>query len=261
VRANRLFIPGYVWHITHRCHKKDFLLKFSQDRENWIRWLFEAKKRFGIRILNYNVTSNHIHLLVIAGKDQDSIPSFMQLLAGRVAQEFNQRKNRKGAFWEDRYHATAVESGKHLINCMIYIDLNMVRAGAVKHPKDWKTSGFFELTSNKARYRKIDESAICEFCGFRDIQAFRKSYLDEINSKLSKNDLQESHSWSDFLAIGSADFVEKFKHESGIKAQYRTTEKQMDRFQLKEPVFSYNEKNHHKTVLLREKNTSFWNKN
>ena len=37
--------------------------------------------------------------------------SFMksiQLLAGRTGQEFNQRKNRKGAFWEDRYHATAV---------------------------------------------------------------------------------------------------------------------------------------------------------
>ena len=31
-RANRHFIPGYVWHITHRCHKKDFLLKFDKDK-------------------------------------------------------------------------------------------------------------------------------------------------------------------------------------------------------------------------------------
>jgi len=22
LRANRHYIPGYVWHITHRCHKK-----------------------------------------------------------------------------------------------------------------------------------------------------------------------------------------------------------------------------------------------
>ena len=28
-RANRHFLPGYVWHITHRCHRKDFLLKFE----------------------------------------------------------------------------------------------------------------------------------------------------------------------------------------------------------------------------------------
>jgi hypothetical protein len=41
-RANRHYIPGYVWHITHRCHKKDFLLKFARDRRRWLRWLFEA---------------------------------------------------------------------------------------------------------------------------------------------------------------------------------------------------------------------------
>ena len=44
-RANRHYIPGYVWHITHRCHKKEFLLKFARDRRRWIEWLFEAKKR------------------------------------------------------------------------------------------------------------------------------------------------------------------------------------------------------------------------
>ena len=25
-RANRHYIPGYVWHITHQCHKREFLL-------------------------------------------------------------------------------------------------------------------------------------------------------------------------------------------------------------------------------------------
>jgi len=64
-RANRHYIPGYVWHITHRCHKKEFLLKFSKDRRLWLRWLFEAKKRYGISILNYTVTSNHVHVLVV----------------------------------------------------------------------------------------------------------------------------------------------------------------------------------------------------
>lgn len=44
-RANRHFLPEHVWHITHRCHKKEFLLKFSKDRIIWLSWLFEAKKR------------------------------------------------------------------------------------------------------------------------------------------------------------------------------------------------------------------------
>lgn len=48
--------------------------------------------------------------------DRDVIPKSMQLVAGRTGQEYNQRKCRKGGFWEDRYHATAVERGALLIS-------------------------------------------------------------------------------------------------------------------------------------------------
>jgi hypothetical protein len=61
-RAKRHYIPGQVWHIiTHRCHKKEFLLKFPRDRRRWIEWLYQAKKKYsGLTVLNYMVTSNHI---------------------------------------------------------------------------------------------------------------------------------------------------------------------------------------------------------
>ena len=99
-RANRHFLPGYVWHITHRCHQRKFLLKFARDRRRYLHWLFEAKKRLGLCVLDYIVTSNHVHLLI---KDTGSnvIAESMQLIAGRTAQEYNERKARHGAFWED----------------------------------------------------------------------------------------------------------------------------------------------------------------
>ncbi|MEA1923715.1 MAG: transposase, partial [Pseudomonadota bacterium] len=100
-RANRHHISGQVWHITHRCHKKEFLLKFSRDRRRWLHWLFEAKKSYGLQIFNYTITSNHIHLLVL-DSDENVIPKSLQLVAGKTAQEYNQRKTRKGAFWDDR---------------------------------------------------------------------------------------------------------------------------------------------------------------
>jgi putative transposase len=83
-RANR-YLPGYVWHITHRCHQKKFLLKFARDRRRNLHWMFEAKKRFGLCVLDYVVTSNHIHLLV---KDTglNVIAQCMQLIAGHTAQ-------------------------------------------------------------------------------------------------------------------------------------------------------------------------------
>ena len=161
-RAKRHFLPGYAWHITPRCHKREFLLKFARDRDSWISWLFEAKKRYRLRILNYMATSNHIHLLVYDSGQRDTIPRSMQLIAGRTAQEFNQRKKRKGAFWEDRYHATAVETNHHLISCLAYIDLNMVRAGVVTHPSEWPSSGYAELQQPRERYSIIDHQALME---------------------------------------------------------------------------------------------------
>ena len=115
-RAKRHFIPGYVWHVTHRCHNRDFLLKLVRDRDRWKHWLFEAKKRYDLHVLDYILTSNHIHLLVLDDGGRDVIPNSLKLVAGRVGQEYNIRKNRKGAFWEDRYHATAIQTGEHLIH-------------------------------------------------------------------------------------------------------------------------------------------------
>jgi putative transposase len=143
-KANRHFVQGHVWHLTHRCHKREFLLKFKKDRHRWMQWLYKAKKRYGLVILNYVVTSNHIHLIVKSNDDSKTIPKSIQLLAGRTGQEYNLRKNRKGAFWEDRYHATAIETGKHLLRCLIYVDLNMVRARVVSHPEQWTHGGYRE---------------------------------------------------------------------------------------------------------------------
>ncbi len=32
-RANRYFVPGKFYHLTHRCHDRQFLLKFVRDRD------------------------------------------------------------------------------------------------------------------------------------------------------------------------------------------------------------------------------------
>ena len=143
-RGNRHRLAGYVWHITERCHRKQFLPKFARDRRNWIRWLYEARKRFGLCVLNYQVTSNHVHLLV-RDRGAREIESSMQLIASCTGQAYNRRKHRRGAFWEDCYHATAVDTEEYLVRCLVYIDVNMVRAGVVRHPREWRESGYHEI--------------------------------------------------------------------------------------------------------------------
>lgn len=251
-RANRYFMPGFVWHITHRCHKKEFLLKFEKDRRCWLRWLFEAKKRYGLCVLNYIVTSNHIHLLVLDMGD-DAVAQSMQLIAGRTAQEYNQRKQRKGAFWEDRYHATAIQTDEYLSRCLAYVYLNMVRAGVVKHPGDWKESGYYEIQNPPRRYGIVNVPVLMELLGLEELKMLQAARAQWAESMLNGGS-QRDTSWSETIAAGNRDFVEGVKEKLGMRAKAREVVRQSEGFMLKEASASYTALFDGKKGLLREDN-------
>ncbi|OOG21466.1 transposase [Thioalkalivibrio denitrificans] len=237
-RANRHFLPGHVWHITHRCHKREFLLKFARDRRLWRYWLYEARKRYGLCVLNYIVTSNHIHLLV-RDQGRGEIAPAMQLIAGRIGQAFNQRKGRKGAFWEDRYHATAVETGEHLTRCLVYIDLNMVRAGVVAHPSEWELSGYREIQSPPDRYRTIDQQALLEVLEIRTAEELRRSHRQWVEEALRSGRVGRDELWTEALAVGSLSYVKRVHDALGVGARKRAIEVVDDRACVREAPPDY----------------------
>jgi putative transposase len=237
-RAHRHFLAGQVWHVTHRCHERAFLLQFARDRRRYLQWLFEAKKRFGLCVLDYMVTCNHIHLL-LKDNGSDVIAHSMQLIAGRTAQEFNQRKTRKGAFWEDRYHATAIGTDEHLLRCIVYIDMNMVRAGVVRHPRAWPHSGYNELQQPPERYALIDLPCLAELCGFSDIATFQSTHRSWIDTAVNESDCRRDASWTEAIAVGSQSFVTHMKNELGSGAAHRVVKAAGVAHVLREPVFPY----------------------
>ena len=260
-RAKRHFIPGYIWHITHRCHKREFLLKFSKDRHRYLQWLYQAKKRYKLTILNYMVTSNHVHLLVVDNGKRDVIPKSMKLVAGRTGQEYNQRKDRKGAFWEDRYHATAVESGEHLARCMVYIDTNMVRAGVVSHPSLWSFSGYNEIQEPRRKNIFIDYERLQGLMGAGTYDQLRSSHRGWIDEYLGDGAKSRQEEWTDSIAVGSESFVEEMKTRLGFKARGRNVVEGNKGYNLREEAAPY-------TVLFRPEkddigleNTYFWDAN
>jgi len=257
-RANRHHIPGYVWHITHRCHKKEFLLKFPRDRRRWIHWLYEAKKRYGLCILNFMVTSNHIHLLVVDGDDEETIPLSLQLVEGRVAQEYNYRKRRKGAFWEDRYHATAVQSGKHLARCMCYIDLNMVRAGVVKHPSGWEFCGYKSIQNPPKRYQIIDRNRTAEILNLNSVDELEEQQRAWIATAMGSDRNVRDSKWSESIAVGDHAFVKGAMDRLGVKSMYREIVEEDGISVLREPKIPYSASFDPKTGPLSPENCYFW---
>jgi putative transposase len=238
-RANRHYIPGCIWHITHRCHKKEFLLKFAHDRYRFVSWLGEARKRFGVQILNYTVTSNHVHLLVKDSGDAKCISSAVQLVAGRTGQEYNQRKRRKGAFWEDRYHATAIESGEHLRRCLVYIDLNMVRAGAVRHPAEWVHGGYREIQGMRRRNTILALDALAEAAEVGSLEALAKAHREWVEGALTSEVLARNEAWTRSLAVGSEEFVLRAQTMLGAQGRGRDVVGTGDSFVIRESHENY----------------------
>jgi putative transposase len=90
-----------------------------------------------------------------------------------MGQEYNERKGRHDVFWEDRYYVTAIAAAEHLHRCLVYIDLNMVRARVVAHPRDWGQSGYREIQNPPKRYGIIDLRELSSLCGFTGVAKFQ----------------------------------------------------------------------------------------
>jgi hypothetical protein len=208
--------------------------------------------------LNYAVTSNHIHLLVRDGQEGEVIPQTMQLIAGRTGQEYNQRKNRNGAFWEDRYHATAVEAGSHLVRCMVYIDLNMVRAGIVTHPSEWPFSGYNEIQNPRERYSLIDHESLMKLVGVGTMEALKESYRGWVGESLAVQGRKREPIWTESIAVGSEGFVRQTKAGLGIKAIGREAIGEKGVCELREPEIPYSPNIGDENDDLRHQNTYFW---
>ncbi len=206
-RANRYFTTGQIWHVTHRCHDRDFLLRFVRDRNGYRTRLREALATHAVDLFGYCLTSNHVHLL-FRSRDTEGVPALMQEVAGEFAQSYNRRKKRTGAFWGDRYHATLVDTGSYLWRCLLYIDLNMVRAGVVSHPEEWDWCGYQELMGLRRRYRLIDTTGLLQILKLDSLGEFRTLYRQQLEQQLARGEEQEREPcWTESLALGSETFV------------------------------------------------------
>lgn len=223
-----------------------------------MQWLYQAKKRYGLSILNYMVTSNHVHLLVVDTGKRDVIPKSMQLVAGRTGQEYNQRKNRKDAYWEDRYHATAVESGDHLSRCMVYIDTNMVRAGVVSHPSMWSFSGYSEIQEPRRKNSLIDYERLQGLFGagtYAELKSSHRGWIEEYLGDAKKGRQGE---WTDSIAVGSRAFTERVKSLLGFKAKGRDIIEGEEGYHLREEAAPYMALLDTEKGDIGPENTYFW---
>lgn len=207
-RRKRGWLDNACYHITHRCHEREFLFRFDKYRNFYVRQLFLTRRRYKIDILDYMVTSNHVHLL-LSSKRGWRISDALRYLHGRIGQWHNLQTGREGAFWTDRFHATRIQSGRHLGACLLYIDLNMVRAGQVKHPGEWSHCAYAELMGGKQRCRIVNMNRLLDALSMGDGDMFREWYHATLKEKLRNIKSGRQEFWSRAVAVGDEEWLKK----------------------------------------------------
>ena len=138
-RLPRLTVAGYPHHVIQRGNDRQAIVRDDADRERLLALWQAHAQTFQVAIHAYVIIDNHFHLLVTPETD-GGLPQMMQAVGRAYVRYFNLRHGRTGTLWEGRYRSNLIESERYLLACMVYMDLNPVRAGMVQQPADFKWS-------------------------------------------------------------------------------------------------------------------------
>jgi hypothetical protein len=164
------------------------------------------------------------------------LSEFMKTLKQKFTSWFNREHGRVGTLWEARFKSIIVEgSWKSLLKVAAYIDLNAVRAGLAEDPKDYRWCGYAEAVAGDRLARRGLAVALCDVkpdANWRDVGSRYRKILfgigeeTSVRAGLSREEVAKVWAaggeltlaqllrckvryFSDGLAIGTAEFVEK----------------------------------------------------
>jgi REP element-mobilizing transposase RayT len=134
--AGRPKKPGAVSHATRPAfasrYPQHVTLRLGAGSPSIAReWLFArairpaiaASEKPSFRVVEFNVLSNHVHLVVEAD-GAEALARGVQGLAIRIARRVNSALKRRGKLFGPRYHARALTSPAQVRNALRYVLLN-----------------------------------------------------------------------------------------------------------------------------------------
>lgn len=148
-RLPRLTLPGYPHHVIQRGNNRQAIFLSDADRRHMLDLLDEHARRQDVALHAYVLMDNHFHLLATPA-DATGLPRMMQSVGRGYVRYFNDTHRRSGTLWEGRYRSTLIEAERYLLACMVYIDLNPVRAGMVVRAADHAWSSYAHYAGLRA---------------------------------------------------------------------------------------------------------------
>lgn len=150
-----IFEKGF-FHVMVQGINKKYIFEDDDAKKYYINLLNAYKEKYQITILAYCIMDNHAHVLVYADKIF-SLSDYMKIINSRFAREFNERNDRVGYVFRDRFKSQFISDDYYLIKCIHYIHMNPVTAEIVNEPEQYKYSTYNDYVSGKMNLDKLKE--------------------------------------------------------------------------------------------------------
>jgi putative transposase len=142
-RSARTILDNAIYHIMARGNQKQTTFFEEEDFLTYLDFLKHYKKKFNFSLYGYCLMPNHVHLImeIIDGQE---LAKIMQGMNQSYAVWFNDKYAKVGHLWQGRYKSKIITKDKYLFDCIIYVELNPVRANICPTPAEypwtsWKT--------------------------------------------------------------------------------------------------------------------------
>ncbi|HZX36307.1 MAG TPA: transposase [Thermodesulfobacteriota bacterium] len=141
-RVARIAPEENIYHVLTRGNNRQDIFKDESDYRKYIGIIRKYKERYGFSLYHYVLMRNHVHLVLETSSGGGSLAATMKGINLSYAQYYKAKYGHIGHFWQDRFKSILVSRDEYLLACGSYVELNPVRAGVVKDPKDYQWSSY-----------------------------------------------------------------------------------------------------------------------
>jgi putative transposase len=137
-RQPRSLLGDGIFHVVSRGVARMVIFRDRDDYGGFVGLLGSVVDRFLWTHHAYCLMPNHFHLVVQTTRVR--LSNGMHRLNGLYAEGFNDRYERVGHVFQDRFGARLIEDGSYLTAACAYVVNNPVRAGLVDTAEEWPWS-------------------------------------------------------------------------------------------------------------------------
>ena len=178
MKRARITYPGAFHHIMNRGYDGNTIFADHKSKSHFLDYLEDSSQKMKIRLLAYCVMDNHYHLVLenASGRMSD----FLRLLNGQYGMHYRKMAGGKGYVFQSRFKSTLIENESYLVQSILYLLRNPVRAGIVQFPVDyiWSSTKYY-FSDKTAKF--VDQAFV------EGLFNSKEEFLSALNGPSEKN--------------------------------------------------------------------------